>query len=131
MGKLDFTSFEEYQNEYAKSINNPEAFWEEKANNFTWRKKWNNILSWDFNKPEIKWFKGGKLNITENCLDRHLEKRGEQIAIKWIANEPSEQSICNSSFMLVICIGLLFIFQLFNKFFFGVRCKLRCHILKY
>ena len=91
MGKK-ITSFEDYKNEYAKSINNPETFWEEKANNFTWQKKWENVLSWDFSKPEIKWFEGGKLNITENCLDRHLEKRGEQTAIKWIANNPYEKS---------------------------------------
>jgi len=92
----NISSFEDYKNEYAKSINNPEAFWEKKANNFTWQKKWDNVLNWDFTKPEIKWFEGGKLNITENCLDRHLAKRGEQIAIKWIANEPSEQSRCLS-----------------------------------
>ncbi len=92
----NISSFEDYKNEYAKSINNPETFWVEKANNFTWQKKWNNVLSWDFSKPEINWFGGGKLNITENCLDRHLEKREDQIAIKWIPNEPSEKSICLS-----------------------------------
>ena len=64
-------SLELYKIEYAKSIENPEAFWEEKAANFTWHKKWNSVLKWDFKKPEIKWFEGGKLNITENCLDRH------------------------------------------------------------
>ena len=92
----NITSFEVYKNEYAKSINNPETFWIEKANNFTWKKKWNTVLDWDFKKPEIKWFEGGKLNITENCLDRHLEKRGNQTAIKWIANNPNEQSKCLS-----------------------------------
>ena len=86
----NITTFEEYKKEYAKSINNPEAFWEEKANNFTWQKKWDTVLSWDFSKPEIKWFEEGKLNITENCLDRHLEKRGNQTAIKWVANNPKE-----------------------------------------
>ncbi|MDP7430033.1 MAG: acetate--CoA ligase [Flavobacteriales bacterium] len=90
------TTFKEYKVEYEKSIQNPLEFWEEKANNFTWQKKWDNVLNWDFNKPEIKWFEGGKLNITENCLDRHLEKREDQIAIKWIPNEPSEKSICLS-----------------------------------
>ena len=87
------TSFEEYKIEYKKSITNPEKFWEEKAENFNWIKKWENVLSWDFKKPEIKWFDGGQLNITENCLDRHLEKKGDQIAIKWIANKPQEKSI--------------------------------------
>jgi len=89
-------SFEEYKIEYAKSIKSPEAFWEEKANNFTWQKKWEKVLSWDFSKPEIKWFEGGKLNITENCLDRHLKNKGEQTAIKWIANNPDEKSRCLS-----------------------------------
>ena len=89
-------TFEEYKKEYQKSIKNPEQFWEEKANDFTWQKKWDTVLDWDFSKPEIKWFEGGKLNITENCLDRHLEKKGEQIAIKWIANNPNEQGRCLS-----------------------------------
>ena len=88
----NINSFEEYKIEYEKSIKNPEEFWEEKANKFTWQKKWEKVLSWDFSKPEIKWFEGGKLNITENCLDRHLETRGEQTAIKWIANNPNEKS---------------------------------------
>ena len=84
--------FETYKKEYQKSIKDPELFWEEKANNFLWKKKWDNVLSWDFSKPEVKWFEGGKLNITENCLDRHLEKIGNQTAIKWIANNPDEES---------------------------------------
>jgi len=86
----NITTFEEYKKEYAKSINNPEAFWDDKAKNFTWQKKWKTVLQWDFTKPEIKWFEEGKLNITENCLDRHLEKRGNQTAIKWVANNPKE-----------------------------------------
>ena len=92
----NISTFEEYKKEHQKSIENPEQFWEEKASNFTWQKKWDNVLAWDFTKPEIKWFEGGKLNITENCLDRHLEKRGNQTAIKWIANNPNEQSRCLS-----------------------------------
>ena len=88
----NITSFEEYKTEYANSINNPEQFWEEKAAKFTWQKKWDTVLQWDFTKPEVKWFEGGKLNITENCLDRHLEEKGDQTAIKWIANNPNEQS---------------------------------------
>jgi acetyl-CoA synthetase len=85
-------TFEEYQLEYEKSIKNPEDFWADKAEQFSWKKKWDSVLDWDFSKPEIKWFEGGKLNITENCLDRHLEKNGEQTAIKWIANNPNEQN---------------------------------------
>ena len=86
-------TFEEYKKLYQKSIDSPEKFWEEQAETFTWRKKWDNILSWDFSKPEVKWFEGGLLNITENCLDRHLKKRGKQIAIKWVANNPKEKNI--------------------------------------
>ena len=87
------TSFESYKKEYGKSIKNPKTFWEEKAKNFRWEKKWDNILSWDFTKPQIKWFEGGKLNITANCLDRHLVNRESQIAIKWVANNPKEKNI--------------------------------------
>ena len=86
-------NFEDYKKEYINSIENPELFWEKKAENFLWRKKWKSVLEWDFSIPEVKWFDGGKLNITENCLDRHLENRGDQVAIKWIANNPNEMSV--------------------------------------
>jgi len=92
----NINSLEQYKIEYAKSIENPEAFWEKKAEQFSWLKKWDKVLSWDFTKPKVSWFEGGKLNITENCLDRHLENKGEQTAIKWIANNPNEQSKCLS-----------------------------------
>ena len=90
---MKISTFEEYKIEYQKSITDPKKFWGKKAQNFSWRKKWDSVLDWDFTKPEIKWFEGGKLNITENCLDRHLEKRGNQTAIKWIANDPKEETI--------------------------------------
>ena len=90
MMNKNINSFEEYKIEYQKSIKNPEDFWADKAKQFTWEKKWEKVLSWDFSKPEIKWFEGGKLNITENCLDRHLENKGDQTAIKWVANNPKE-----------------------------------------
>ncbi len=89
----NISSLEKYKKEYKKSIENPEKFWKNKANNFIWHKKWNNVLSWDFDKPEVKWFDGGKLNITENCIDRHLHERANQTAIKWIPNNPKEKSI--------------------------------------
>src|SRR5687767_10897104 len=82
-------SMRDYQEEYRKSIENPEAFWSEIAEGFFWRKKWSKILEWDFKKPEIKWFTGAKLNITENCLDRHLRERGNQTAIIWEPNDPN------------------------------------------
>tara|TARA_B100000674_G_scaffold475456_1_gene468563 strand:+ start:115 stop:2022 length:1908 start_codon:yes stop_codon:yes gene_type:complete len=87
------TSYEDYLKEYKKSIDNPEQFWGEQAENFVWKKKWTSILNWDFEKPEIKWFEGGKLNITDNCLDKHLDMLAEKTAIKWIANDPKEGSI--------------------------------------
>src|SRR5688572_33064389 len=86
------TTFDEYQEHYKKSVENPEAFWEEVATNFLWRKKWNKVLEWDFQKPEVKWFIGGKLNITENCIDRHLPARANQVAIIWEPNDPKDEA---------------------------------------
>ncbi len=79
-----------YKKEYQRSIEDPEGFWGEIASHFTWKRKWDNVLEWDFIRPDIKWFNGGKLNITENCLDRHLEKLGNQPAIIWESNDPEE-----------------------------------------
>ncbi len=75
------------------SIEDPEGFWAAQAETFTWRKKWDKVLEWDFHEPTIKWFQGGKLNITENCLDRHLEKRGNKLALIWEPNDPHERFI--------------------------------------
>ena len=86
-------SIEEYNTEKSNFDNDPERFWEEKAESFIWKKKWDKVLNWDFHSAKINWFNGGKLNITENCLDRHLKKRENQVAIKWIANNPNEKSI--------------------------------------
>ncbi|PRY35422.1 acetyl-coenzyme A synthetase [Spirosoma oryzae] len=83
-------SFEEYQAAYQKSVEDPEAFWAEVAQHFQWRKPWTKTLQWNFEEPSIKWFVGGKLNITENCLDRHLAERGDQPAIIWEPNDPNE-----------------------------------------
>ena len=85
-------SFEDYQQTYKRSVDNPEAFWAEQASTFTWRKKWDKVLEWDFKKPDVKWFIGGKMNITENCLDRHLETRGYKVAILWEPNDPDEEA---------------------------------------
>ena len=87
------TSFEEYKEEYQKSVDNPEAFWAGHADSFVWKKKWDKVLDWNFSGPEVKWFEGGELNITENCLDRHLEERGDKVAILWEPNEPGEAAI--------------------------------------
>ncbi len=83
-------SLEAYHEAYKQSIENPAAFWTEIAENFTWSKKWDTALDWNFKDPKIEWFKGGKLNITENCLDRHLEKNGDTPALIWEPNDPEE-----------------------------------------
>jgi acetyl-CoA synthetase len=83
-------TFPEYQEAYKKSVEQPEQFWKEVADNFLWRKKWDKILEWNFTEPKIKWFQGAKLNITENCLDRNLEKLGNKPAIIWEPNDPTE-----------------------------------------
>ncbi len=84
---------EAYQSAYSKSITEPETFWAEIAEHFVWKKKWNNVLEWNFIEPSVKWFSGATLNITENCLDRHLEKNGNTPAIIWESNNPNEQHI--------------------------------------
>ncbi len=81
-----------YQKTYAKSVNDPEGFWAEVAEGFTWREKWQKVLEWDFHKPEVKWFVGGKLNITENCLDRHLASRANEVALIWEPNHPHDEA---------------------------------------
>ncbi|HEX8356882.1 MAG TPA: acetate--CoA ligase [Segetibacter sp.] len=83
-------SLEAYKTAYKKSVENPEGFWEEIAETFTWKRKWDSVLNWNFDEPKIEWFAGGKLNITENCLDRHLQTRGDQPALIWESNDPEE-----------------------------------------
>jgi acetyl-CoA synthetase len=83
-------SNEDYNNVYNDSVKNPETFWAGVAEDFQWKKKWSKVLEWDFNKPEVKWFVGGKLNITENCIDRHLATRANQTAIIWEPNSPDQ-----------------------------------------
>ncbi|AXP82886.1 Acetyl-coenzyme A synthetase [Mariniflexile rhizosphaerae] len=93
MSNYHIKHLEEYYQVYRKSIREPESFWEEVAEeHFVWRKKWDNVLSWDFTKPEVKWFEGAKLNITENCIDRHLATRADKTAILFEPNNPDEPS---------------------------------------
>lgn len=87
---LQIKSFDEYQDVYQYSVNEPEKFWAEIADNFLWRKKWDTVLEWNFKEPKIKWFSGAKLNITENCIDRHLDTLGDKPAIIWEPNDPEE-----------------------------------------
>ncbi len=93
MSNYHIKHLEEYYQVYRKSVRDPETFWAEIAEeHFMWRKKWDNVLSWDFTKPEIKWFEGAQLNITENCIDRHLQNRGHKTAILFEPNDPNEDA---------------------------------------
>jgi acetyl-CoA synthetase len=83
---------EQYHEQYRKSIEDPEGFWGDIAGNFIWKKKWDKVLDWNFKEPKINWFINGKLNITENCIDRHLEKLGDKPAIIWEPNNPEERT---------------------------------------
>lgn len=86
-------NIEEYKEAYQKSVSNPEIFWETIAREFRWMKPWDKGLNWRFEgegAPVIEWFKGGKLNITENCLDRHLQTIPDQPALIWEPNNPDE-----------------------------------------
>jgi acetyl-CoA synthetase len=83
-------SLDEYRQQYQQSIDDPAGFWAGIAEHFQWKQKWDNVLDWNFKEPKIEWFKGAKLNITENCLDRHLEKYGDYPAIIWEPNDPEE-----------------------------------------
>jgi acetyl-CoA synthetase len=90
--KASIKGMEEYRELYQKSINDPEKFWGELAEGLDWSKKWDKVLEWDFKKPEIKWFVGGKLNASYNCLDRHLSTwRSNKVALIW-QGEPLEEN---------------------------------------
>lgn len=84
-------SFEQYKADYQKSIEQPEEFWGNVAESFQWRKKWDKVLDWNFKEPKVEWFKGAKLNITENCIDRHLAEMGDKPAIIWEPNNPEDR----------------------------------------
>ncbi len=83
---------EAYRKAYQKSIETPELFWADIAENFRWRKKWDEVLRWNFKEPKVEWFRGAKLNITENCLDRWVETQPDIPAIVWEPNDPDEAS---------------------------------------
>ena len=83
-------SLEAYQEAWKKSIDAPADFWSDIANHFVWKKPWQNILDWEFKTPAVKWFEGAQLNITENCIDRHLKDKANQPAIIWEPNNPND-----------------------------------------
>ena len=90
---MRISTFEEYQTAYQQSVADPEGFWAEIAQEFKWHKPWKKVLDWNFTEPNIKWFVGGKTNISENALDRHLRERGNQAAIVWEPNDPTDPSV--------------------------------------
>ena len=84
-------SREQYDQMYARSVEDPEGFWAEQAERLDWIEPWSKVLDWNFDEPRFEWFTGGKLNASVNCLDRHVDAgKGDQIAIIWEGNEPSE-----------------------------------------
>jgi len=93
MSNYHIKHLEEYFKVYRKSVREPKVFWCEIAEeHFVWRKRWDKVLSWDFKKPEIKWFEGAKLNITENCIDRHLNTKADKTAVLFEPNDPKEEA---------------------------------------
>ena len=81
----------QYQAMYQRSVDDPEGFWAEQAQAFLdWQKPWDKVSDWDYHKAHIRWFEGGKLNVAENCLDRHLQSRADQVAIIWEGDDPGE-----------------------------------------
>jgi acetyl-CoA synthetase len=91
MNPYQIESLEQYFQVYNESVQNPEQFWGQLArDNFQWHKTWDRVLDWDFHKPEVKWFDGAQLNITENCIDRHLKNRANKTAILFEPNNPKE-----------------------------------------
>ncbi len=89
--KAYIKSMDEYKKLYKQSVDDPDKFWGEQANLLDWYKKWDKVSEWDFGKPELKWFAGGKLNVSYNCLDRHLATKGNKAALIW-QGEPLEES---------------------------------------
>ena len=90
---LQIKTIEQYHEVYKESITDPATFWAKQASTFRWRKSWTQVMHSDFKTPDVKWFVGGKLNITENCLDRHLKTRGDKVAIIWEANDPNHHKV--------------------------------------
>ncbi len=90
MNRFEIKNIKDYNLAYSESVDNPEKFWEKIAsNNFKWKRKWDSVLTYDFSIPKIEWFSGSELNITENCIDRHLNDKGEKTAILFEPNDPN------------------------------------------
>ena len=90
MNRFEIKNIKDYISAYSESVDNPEKFWEKIAsNNFKWKRKWDSVLTYDFSIPKIEWFSGAELNITENCIDRHLSDKGEKTALLFEPNDPN------------------------------------------
>ena len=85
-------SIDEYNKAYQESVDDPEKFWSGIARHFTWHRRHNTVLEWNFDEPSVKWFSGAQLNITENCIDRHLDRKGNDAAFIWEPNEPDQRA---------------------------------------
>jgi acetyl-CoA synthetase len=93
MSNYHIKTLEEYHLAYRRSVQDPESFWAKIAEeNFVWHKPWDTVLNWDFTKPEVSWFEGAQLNITENCIDRHLSTHGDKTAILFEPNDPNKEA---------------------------------------
>ena len=93
MSNFQITTRKKYDDLYNKSVNNPESFWDELASqNFIWNKKWSKVVDWDFKKANVSWFKDAKLNITINCIDRHVKNTPDKTAIIFEPNDPNEKN---------------------------------------
>ena len=105
MNAFEISTLKEYNTARENSFENPETFWDDIASNYQWQKRWSKTLNWNFKEPKINWFQGGELNITENCLDRHLKNNGETIALIWEPNNPEESEIrmTYSELHLAVC----------------------------
>ncbi len=96
-------SFEDYKKKYDRSINDPESFWAQQATQLEWFKKWDKVHFWDARKAICRWFEGGKLNASFNCLDRHITTRGDRIAIKWEGDSGETQSFTYKQLHMDVC----------------------------
>lgn len=101
--KAYIKSFEEYKKIYDESIKDPASFWAQKAEDFAWFKKWDSVYSWDAENVICKWFEGGKLNASYNCLDRHLSSRGNRIAIFWEGDNGDTESYTYEQLHTEVC----------------------------
>ena len=91
--KHKITSLMEYFQKYGESVENPEGFWENIAEDYIWRKKWDKVLDWNFTEPNVNWFVNAKLNITENIFERNLPHKKDQTALLWEPNDPRDPAV--------------------------------------